>query len=248
MPTADEQFRIKTEVFEGPLDLLLSLIEKRKLLINDISLAAVTDGYLSYLKDRGAFPIGDAANFILVAATLVLIKSKSLLPVLALTSEEEQSISDLEDRLKLYQRIKDLSIGIKERFGRNIIFRKTERKDPVIVFSPPEGLALSGIAAAMQGVVAGLPKPDIRPKATVRKVVSLEEMIGNLAERMAKTLKMSFFGFSGKGRETTEKVHVIISFLALLELVKRGAIEANQENAFSDISMETRELGVPQYT
>src|SRR4051812_32375972 len=101
------KFLVKHEQFEGPLDLLLSLIEKRKLFINDISLAKVADDFINHIKNFEQFPIGESANFILIASTLLLIKSKSLLPTLQLTEEEQGSIEDLETRLKIYQRIKD---------------------------------------------------------------------------------------------------------------------------------------------
>ncbi len=91
------------------MELLLDFIEKRKLFINDISLSKVTDDFIGFLKEKSNFPLGLSANFILVASTLLLIKSKSLLPTLNLTSEEEANIEDLETRLKEYQRIKELS-------------------------------------------------------------------------------------------------------------------------------------------
>ncbi len=93
-----EEYLVKTHIFEGPLDTLLSLIEKRKLFINDISLAQVADDYIAYIKSLNEFPIADSSHFILIASTLVLIKSKSLLPDLNLTTEEQESIDDLEDR------------------------------------------------------------------------------------------------------------------------------------------------------
>src|SRR3989344_4683582 len=109
-------FTIKQQHFEGPLDVLLDLIEKRKFFINDISLAKVADDYLAYIKALEKFPLADSANFVLVASTLVLIKSKSLLPNLELTTEEQGDIADLERRLVLYRRMKELSLGVKERF------------------------------------------------------------------------------------------------------------------------------------
>ena len=74
-------FIVKQQHFEGPLDLLLSLIEKRKLFINDIALAKVTDDFISHIQSLNQFPMADSANFILIASTLLLIKSKSLLPI-----------------------------------------------------------------------------------------------------------------------------------------------------------------------
>ncbi|MDE2172553.1 MAG: segregation/condensation protein A, partial [Patescibacteria group bacterium] len=100
-------FTVKTQTFEGPLDLLLDLIEKRKFFISDISLAKVTDDFITHIKQFENMPMGESAHFILVASTLLLIKSKSLLPELALSVEEQGDIRDLETRLKIYKRIKE---------------------------------------------------------------------------------------------------------------------------------------------
>jgi segregation and condensation protein A len=88
------------------------------------------------------------------------------------------------------------------------------------------------------------PKKEHLPKAVVRKVVSLEEMIDNLTKRITTGLKMSFKEFSASQKE---RVNVIVSFLAMLELVKQGTIYVNQEENFGDIQMETKEIGVPRY-
>src|ERR1700722_4197493 len=93
-------FSVRTPLYEGPLELLLDLIEKRKLLVNDISLAAVTEEYVSHVRAQTTFPVEAVANFIQIAATLILIKSKSLIPNLSLTEEEQTDINDLEERLR----------------------------------------------------------------------------------------------------------------------------------------------------
>lgn len=240
----EEQFKIKTEVFEGPLDLLLSLIEKRKLLINDVSLAKVTDDFISYLQSREAYSIKDSSDFIVIASTLLLIKSKSLLPTIDLTEEEKTDIEDLELKLKIYKKIKELSIGIKENFGKSILFFANPRKaEPV--FSPSEDMNKENFAKAIFDVINNLPKFEKKPKIKITKVVSLEEMIGNLTERVKSSLRMSFRDFSGMGK--VEKVNVIVSFLAMLELVKQGIIEVNQRDKFEDINIETKDIGVPIY-
>ena len=106
-------YKIKTEVFEGPLELLLDLVEKRKLFINEISLAQVADDYIAHLKQFEKMPVDFVSNFLIVASTLILIKSKSLLPTLSLTEEETHDIDELERRLKEYQKIRELSVNIK---------------------------------------------------------------------------------------------------------------------------------------
>ncbi len=238
-------YNVLTPVFQGPLDLLLDLIEKRKLFINDISLAKVTDDFIAYIKSVQNFPMAESANFILVASTLVLIKSKSLLPTLDLTVEEAESIDDLEKRLKIYKRMRDLSVGVKEMFGKNIMFAKMPNKNIVPVFSPDETVKVSGILFAIRDVLKNLPKVENIPRAIVRKVVSLEETIEKLTKRITSSLKMSFKDFSGIGK--AEKIEVIVSFLAMLELVKQGIIAVSQDKMFEDIKMETQSVGIPKY-
>ena len=240
----DNQFKIKTEVFEGPMDLLLSLIEKRKLMINDVSLAKVTDDFIAHLQNCEAYPIKDTSDFLLIASTLLLIKSRSLIPSLNLTEEEKTDVRDLELKLKIYKKIKELSVFIKSNFGKQIIFFPNARKaEPV--FSPSPEMNTENISKAIFEVIKNLPKFDVKPKLKVTKVISLEEMITNLTKRVQSSLKMSFKDFSGMGK--VEKVNVIISFLAMLELVKQGIIEVNQREKFEDIHMESKNVGVPTY-
>ncbi len=250
---------VKTPVFEGPLDLLLSLIEKRKLFINDISLSKVTDDYIAYINSPEGnqnISLGVRAHFILIASTLLLIKSKSLLPTLALTEEEQGSIEDLEARLKEYKRIKELSVHVRERFGRHILFTKIPRKNVAPVFSPEKSITTAGILTAIKDVLKNIPKVEAIPKAIVRKVVSLEEMIERLTERVKVGLKMSFKEFahggaggkgSGKVIPREERVNIIVSFLAMLELVKQGIISVHQEDRHNDIHMETQDVSLPSY-
>ncbi|MDO8430453.1 MAG: segregation/condensation protein A, partial [Candidatus Taylorbacteria bacterium] len=150
MPDA---FKIKTPDFEGPLDLLLNLVEKRKLFINDISLSQVTDDFIAYIQSFPAMPIADSAQFILIASTLLLIKSKSLLPSLTLTEEEEEGIHDLETRLKIYQRIKDASVNIKDLFGKKIFFSQSQSRSIEPIFSPHESMNLLSLGQAIKDII-----------------------------------------------------------------------------------------------
>ncbi len=241
----DTEFNVKTHIFEGPLDTLLSLIEKRKLFVNDISLAQVADDYVAYVKGLENFPIADSAHFILIASTLVLIKSKSLLPNLSLSEEEEQSIDDLEKRLVEYKKYKALAEHLRQMFGIHVSYLRLPSKEKQIVFAPDKQTNIADIFEAIKSVIAEMPKKEIVSKATVQKVVSLEEMIENLTKRITSSLKMSFKDFSGMGKK--DKVTVIVGFLAMLELVKRGIIAVRQDRDFQDIEMETQKLGVPTY-
>ena len=240
-----DEFLVKTHVFEGPLDALLSLIEKRKLFINDISLSQVADDYITYVKNLENYPIADSAHFILIASTLVLIKSKSLLPNLSLSEEEQQSIEDLEARLSEYQKYKALAVHLRERFGIHISYVRLPSKEKKIVFAPDKGTTTENIYEVVKFVIQNMPKKELVPKAVVQKVISLEETIENLTKRITQSLKMSFKDFSRIGK--ADKVEVIVSFLAMLELVKQGIIQVRQDKDFQDIEMETQTIGVPQY-
>ena len=229
------EYTVKTEVFEGPLDLLLSLIEKRKLLINDISLSTVADDYMAYIRALGGFPVADVANFLLIASTLVFIKSKALLPFLTLTPEEEGDVADLERRLKIYKRIKDTVRHLKKMWGERIIFPRGGAGYIKPVFSPDQSVTVAGLTAAMHDVIGGFPKKEKMPEVAVRKAVSIEEMIERLVSRVENGIR-SFNEFSNSKKN--EKIEVIVSFLAMLELVKQGLLAVSQAQNFSDIRME----------
>lgn len=241
----DNDFKVKVGEFEGPLDLLLNLIEKHKLHISQVSLAQVADDYVNYLKEeKGGRSMETMANFIMVASTLMLIKSLALLPGLQLNEEERGDISNLEDRLKRLQRVKELSRHVKELFGQDMIFAQSESKRETIVFSPTNEITIPNFLIAIKELIKNLPKPEILPEKIIKKVVSLEEVISDLANRVSRAMKMSFNEFV---KDKTDKVNIIVSFLGMLELVKQGAIEIEQKAHFADIAMETKSVGIPRY-
>lgn len=248
------EYKVKTGSFEGPLELLLSLIESKKLFVNEISLAEVTNEYIAHIKSlqnssnsenregENNKHIHDVSYFIVIAATLILIKSKSLLPNLELTDEEEGKIEDLEMRLKLYQIIKNASIDIKNNFGTQIIFSAPERKWDNVIFSPDPIITVETLSSVMDDVLAHIPKKLAPlPEVEVKTVINIEEMIDRLTERIQKSLNTSFRDFTkannAGGNEREAKVNVIVSFLAMLELVREGIIDVIQNSNFEDISM-----------
>lgn len=242
-------FKIKTQVFEGPLDLLLILVEKRKLTINDISLAQVTDDYIKHIETMPSIVIETRAEFILIASTLLLIKSRSLLPSIPLTDEEQMSVEDLETRLKVLQIIREGSEVIKSCFGKYILFSRDIAGIKTPVFSPHKSITTESLKLSLENVISRFPKKTELKKALVQKVVSLEDIMEKLTKKIQSGLSMSFRQFSGSGSGTKEqKVEVIVSFLAMLELVKQGIMDVVQDRHFEDIKMETTEsLGVPRY-
>ena len=235
---------VKTPVYEGPLDLLLELIEKRKLLINDISLATVTDEYITKINEMEELPVGETAEFITLAATLLLIKSRSLLPTLELTGEETQDIKELEYRLAVYQIIKESARGLAQAFREPMLFEGDPREQEPL-FHPDATITLENLHAAVQTLLDGFPQATLLPRVEVKKVISLEEVIESLQKRVATAMKLSFREFSGMGMRA--KPEVIVGFLALLELVKQGIIRATQEEGHGDITLESDAVSTPSY-
>lgn len=238
-------FEVKTEVFKGPLEVLLDLVESRKLLINDISLAKITDDFISHIRSFEKYPLAEASNFILISSILLLIKSKSLLPTLDLSEDEQSSIHDLELRLSIYKKFRDLSRHVKNLFNLNPIYLRGENNDEEVVFAPYKSLSLFSIEKSVRDLLQSLPKVVELPKAIVRKVISLEEVISNLTKRIKTHMKLSFRDFAKVAKG--ERIEIIVSFLAMLELVKQGVIRVKQEHISHDIVMETDEINVPNY-
>ncbi len=235
---------VKTHVFEGPLDLLLDLIEKRKLLINDISLAQVTDEFLSRVKTV-PMPVGDTAEFVSLAATLLLIKSRSLLPFLELSGEEEQDIKQLEYRLAVYQVIKNAARGLA---SPSATLYEGELPNFEPLFVPDASITSTTLRNAANVLMESFPQLTKLPDVAVKRIVSLEEMVEKLSARISSAFSLSFKEFSGLGRgKEVVRGEVIVSFLALLELVKQGIIRATQEAEFGDITLESDSVSEPTY-
>lgn len=242
--TTNGEYTVKTDVFEGPLDMLLSLIEKRKLIINDIALATVTDEFVEYLNTHRTFPVSQASHFIYIATTLLLIKSKSLLPTLELTEEEEGDIADLEHRLALYDRFKKLASDIRRTFGAHRMYYRRQLP-PEPTFSPDEKTTCDELERSINAVITALPKPRTYQHATVENVVSLESVLEDLRQRVVREVQLSFKDFSG-GNDASRQ-EVVVSFLALLELIKQGMVTAQQNQTAGDITIESQEFTTPQY-
>ena len=239
-----DSFSIKTESFEGPLELLLDLVEKRKFLINDISLASVTDEYMARVSQMQELSLPNTAQFIALAATLLLIKSKSLLPVLELTQEEEEGIDDLEERLRRYQLYRDIARGLEEIFGKSVAHERPYTQPLQPLFVTDAYTTLDGVEAAIRDVLINLPKKEVKPKVQVRKVISLEEMIDRLHKRIESQFKISFKELVS---DSHERQHVIVGFLAVLESVKQGSILVMQAQRFDDIHIEKQSVDAPKY-
>ncbi|MBY0538146.1 segregation/condensation protein A [Patescibacteria group bacterium] len=237
-------FSFKSNVFEGPLELLIELVEKRKLLINDISLAAVTDEYIKQVSAMQEKSLPHTAQFVQLAATLLLIKSKSLLPVLELTKEEEVMIDDLEDRLRQYQIYRDAGQYLISIFGKTPLYSPRFVPPKEALFIPDEYCTVDALREAMESVLLNLPKKEVKPKVQVKQTISLEEMMHNLQRRIETQLKTKF---SQLRADATEHKEVIVGFLAILELVKQGNVLVTQLGRFDDIEIELEQGSTPRY-
>ncbi|MES2952958.1 MAG: segregation/condensation protein A [Patescibacteria group bacterium] len=241
----NQDFRIKHGSFEGPLDLLLSLVEKRKMHISDLSLAAITDDYVHFLS-ANPIPIGQTAEFIFLAATLMLIKSRSLLPGFSITKEEEADIAVLEGRLAHYQAIKGAAAMLSLELAKpRRFFRRPSAPLPKEASFRPgtDGASLAkALHAAITRTTSLMPTREKIPQTRVEKKIRLEEVMQSLLLRAKESLGTTLRGFTGSGKAET-----ILGFLALLELVKQGTIKVSQNDHFSDITIESLSLGVPAY-
>ena len=238
-----EDFKVKVGEFEGPLGVLLNLIEEKKMPINQVALGQVADDFLAFLPRLDQENKHAIADFILVASTLMLIKSISLLPELPTTPEEQASMAELEQRLALYQTTRRLSEWVKNSFGQQVIFTRQPSKNITPIFTPTTELTLTNLTQVLKNLIQSFPKLIKLPEVTVKKILSLEEVIGDLTRRVQSALKMSFKSFVGGA----ERVNVIVSFLGMLELVKQGMMSAEQTSPFDDIQLESTQTGVPKY-
>lgn len=237
-------FSFKTNVFEGPLELLIELVEKRKLLINDISLAEVTDEYIRQVSLMQERSLPHTAQFVQLAATLLLIKSKSLLPVLELTKEEEATIDDLEERLKHYQVYRDAGMYLSSIWGKQRLYAPRFVAPKTAVFVPDLWCTQDALHEAMGNVLQNLPKKEIKLKIQVKQTITLEEMMINLQKRIERQIKTRF---SDIRAEAPEHKTVIVGFLAILELVKQGNVLVTQLTRYADIEIELEQGSTPRY-
>jgi segregation and condensation protein A len=240
-------YELTLQNYSGPLEKLLELIEERKLAITEISLAAVTDDFLRYLstlkaeiqeevadKSRVEEELRMLADFIVVASRLILIKSKSLLPDLALTEEEQSDIKDLKTRLALYQRLKSALAVVHEAWkgeaflvGRPY-FMQLGGVPPV--FYPGGNVTQEEVIAALKRVYDGLQKFVMETETIRDTIMSLEEKMKDIVSRMHSVSQTTLQAMAGGSRE-----EMVVTFLAILHLAREQLVFLEQSDRFSDI-------------
>lgn len=224
---------IKIQDFEGPYDLLLSLIAEQKLSISELALSEVTEQYLGYLDTLEEYQPGELADFLVVATKLLLLKSKALLPQFA---PEEDEGPSLEDQLRLYKQFVEASKDIQAAWlapSRGVFRIEPPRKADGFV--PPTNMDSTTMHHAMVQLVTRLAPPKALPQTKIDKAISMKQKIDHV-RTMLKTRKQ--FLFSEVLESSHNKTEVIVGFLALLELVKVKAVGLHQDEAFGDIVIE----------
>lgn len=228
-------YAVRLEQFEGPLELLLQLIEKEKLDVTRVSLASVADQYLEYIARQEEVPLSQLAQFLSVASRLILLKSRALLPLLEFTEEEEESIEDLEWQLREYQKFRDASIRLGILFGKNQRARSRESfLGAEVVFLPSPEVSAASLAEAFRSVLGEIPILEKLEEEEIKNVISLEEKMIELRSTLSSRMEMSFRQMT---LDVSDKIEVIVAFLAVLELVKQRFVRAEQGGSFQDIAL-----------
>jgi len=230
-------YKVQTPVYEGPLDLLLNLIERAELDITSISLATVTDQYLSYLHGLEQLLPDEISAFLVIAAKLVQIKSEALLPRPPEREEgEEDPGTELVEQLKLYKRYKEIAGWMVERQEKNLrTYLRVAPPPKVEAKLDLSNLTLEKLLSAAESAFAkGKEKRPLGSIISAPKV-TIREKIDFITKTMKNIQRMTF---SGLITDKSTRVEIVVTFLALLELIKRYRISAKQENLFGDIEFE----------
>lgn len=227
-------FSVEQEHYSGPLALLLELIDERKLEITQVNLAQVADAFLAHIEQADV-PEDEMADFLVVAARLIYLKSKELLPYLQLHDEEEAA-DRLEDRLRAYKDFVEAAKRLEEQWGRGVLhvrpFIRPKREES---FRPSENISVDGLREAFQMVLKRLAPFFALREQKMTRTVSVEERVKALRDALAVRVKIQFHEIAGGA---TERGDVVVSFLALLEMLRRHEVTIVQEGSFGGIVVE----------
>ncbi len=242
--------KVKLQVFEGPLDLLLHLLEKNKVNIYDIPIVEITNQYMEYISEMKRQDLNIVSEFLVMAATLLDIKSRMLLPKEEQEEQEEDPRAELVEKLLEYKMYKCMSYELKDLLvdAQKVMFKMPTIPEEVRKYEEPVDLEelLSDITLKKLNTIfkSMMRKREdkidpIRSKfgRIEKEEVSLEERMGYL-EQYALTHRK--FSFRGILEAQSTKMEVIVTFLSILELMKTGKIQIFQEHIFDDILIESK--------
>lgn len=225
-------FEVKIETFDGPLHVLLELIQDQELPITEVSLAAVTEKYLEYMNSQEV-PPEELADFLVVATKLLLLKSQAILPI---EVEPEEDPSTLALQLRLYKEFVDASRTLEERFDGAVwsFERATANIVKLELSEVVTNLSKHDLHDAFVGLLKRL-EPFFRLQiAALERVISVKERLREIHDAILLRAKMTFRQIASGGKS---KVDVVVSFLALLELVKQRAVQVVQSGVFDEIEI-----------
>jgi segregation and condensation protein A len=228
-PTLHE-YQLRLPSFEGPLDVLLSLIERERLDISDLSLVSVTDGFIAYIDQLDNPSAGLLAEFAGIASRLIVLKSRSMLPRPE-TVEAEPDPEDLAEQLREYQRMKQAASQFREQEGSGL---RTFARPPTVISTPPKVVLVAPpVTHLRRALVRTLARVRQEPEvAALRRVVTIGEMRNRLRDTLSR------FNRRWRFREligTSDRETTIVGFIALLAMLRRGEIDAEQDGLFNDI-------------
>lgn len=229
-------YAVRLEQFEGPLELLLQLIEKEKLDITRVSLAKVADQYLDYLRQEQSLPLESLAQFLSIAARLILLKSRALLPLLVFTEEEEESLVDLEWQLREYARYREASQTLGRLFAEHQVSYPRERtlRFAEGMFFPPEELSMSDLETAFITVLGTMTFSPPLEETEMAQVIKIEEKMELFRQTLLERVETSFQSLTAT---VNNRVELIVSFLALLQLIKERVVQVEQKEFFGEIAI-----------
>lgn len=226
-------YEIKLEQYQGPLDVLLQLIEQEQLAITDIALADIAESFIAYIDKIEELYPEELADFLVVATRLLYLKSRELLPYLI--TEDEEPLTNLADHLKMYKEFRDAAEVLEQRLAtgqfalpRPVSLARLE----VVEFHPPKRITANDLRELYEGVVANLETIIRIPQAAIRKAASLKEKITALHTLLQQRQTMQF---SDLIHDTNDRITIVLTFLAILELVKQDTIQVEQKHSYSDI-------------
>lgn len=222
-------FQTTLEQFQGPLDLLLQLIEKDDLDISKVALAQVTEEYLAYVEKLPASRTAEIADFLVIAARLVYLKSKLLVPDEA---PDEEGIA-LEDQLRLYKKFMEAARELEGRFAGDAT--AFIRDVPLLLreFVPPQGVSGSLLEQVMQQLIGvHTRRREIVEHVAQASSISIEESLARIHAILERSKRIAFSALLGKNADIAERV---VHFLALLELAKQRKVTLHQRSLFHEI-------------
>jgi len=241
-------YQIKLEVFEGPFDLLFHLIEKNEVDIYDIPIAKITEQYLEFIAAMQMLDLEVASEFLVMAATLLAVKARMLLPKPPLTEEEQDGENydprdELVERLLEYKKFKVMAeyLQEKESFMNKVYTRANDEEMFMHLFSednPLEGISMGSLLGALKQVLDRVVEQDLIGEI-LREEVTIRDKVKEIMRRLF--FQTQGISFGDLFRASATRVEVIVTFLAILELIKTGRIRAYQPRAFADIMIYSRE-------